>query len=493
MGSRRRRAAWLLGAVLPAAWLAAGVGRAQEPRPAPTMADLEQRVRELEEIVRQLQAQGQKPVAPPEKPQTPPSPPSPPDSSKEGGAEKKKDDAPKVAGWDNGFFLRSADKAYQLRITGQIQGDSRSYVNTGDRVDIDAFSVRRARLGIEATVFDHYEFRFLPDFGNGQTRVQDAYGNVHYVDWLQFEAGKFKQPFSYEQLVQDRFVPTMERSLIDQLVPARDVGVMVHGQKLFGDRFDYAVSVSNGEINGDADVNDNKDVAARVAVRPFASSDPTLLSGLQFGMAATTGVQQELVSPAVLRTPGGVPWFQFNATVRADGVRNRYSPEVSYFLGGLGLAAQYYHQDQRLHPALVGAGSRVLVDLPAEGFYVLATYLLTGEERTTYSQAVVPNASFDPAHPLSYPGAWELVTRVSHLELGSEVFAPGVPRLADPTRYTRAATELTLGFNWYLNAWVRAQFNYEHAWFDSPVRLGPAPNALFRHSDAILARMQVIF
>src|SRR5258708_21766135 len=93
--------------------------------------------------------------------------------------------------------------------------------------------------------------------------------NVHYVDWLQVEAGKFKQPFSYEQLIQDRFVPTAERSLIDQLVPARDPGVMVHGQKLLGDRLDYYLAVSDGTINCDTDTNDRKDLSARVVVRPL--------------------------------------------------------------------------------------------------------------------------------------------------------------------------------------------------------------------------------
>ena len=44
---------------------------------------------------------------------------------------------------------------------------------------------------------------------------------------------------------------------------------MIHGQKLFGDMLDYAGSVSNGEINGDNDTNDRKDVVGRVAVRPF--------------------------------------------------------------------------------------------------------------------------------------------------------------------------------------------------------------------------------
>src|SRR5262249_15217686 len=147
--------------------------------------------------------------------------------------------------------------------------DYRGYLRSGDQTDIDTFLVRRARLGVEANLLQAYEFRLLPDFGQASPKIQDAYLNIHYWDEFQLEVGKFKQPLSYEQLIQDRFVPTVERSLIDQLVPARDEGVMVHGQKLFGDRLDYALAISNGEINGDMDVNLPKDFNARVAVRPF--------------------------------------------------------------------------------------------------------------------------------------------------------------------------------------------------------------------------------
>ena len=127
----------------------------------------------------------------------------------------------------------------------------------------------------------YWEYRLLPDFSNSQSnttdvatpRILDAYVNAHYWDEFQVEAGKFKQPFSYEQLVQDRFIPTVERSIIDQLAPARDVGVMVHGEKLFGDNFDYAFSVFNGEINDDYDQNNGKDMAARVVVRPLNFED----------------------------------------------------------------------------------------------------------------------------------------------------------------------------------------------------------------------------
>ena len=185
-----------------------------------------------------------------------------------------------VTGWDNGFYIRSTDRRFSLRITGQLQADFRWYVNSADLDNTTGFLLRRARFGLEATLFQYYDFRFMPDFGSGQTRIVDGYMNVRYWDELQFTAGKFKQPFSYEQLIQDRYTPLMERSLIDQLVPARDLGVMIHGQNLVGERLDYGIAVSNGVQNGDADTNNSKDTNARVAVRPFAAWDDSPLRRL---------------------------------------------------------------------------------------------------------------------------------------------------------------------------------------------------------------------
>jgi phosphate-selective porin OprO/OprP len=502
---------------------------ADEPIPQPSYADLERRVRELEEIVRRLQADsartaGGNPTAPNPGQATPgaetrtddgdgsplpvlaeasvglaaplPDAPGAYQETKGGGSQR---DNPFLAGWNNGFLLQSPDKAFMLRLTGQLQGDYRDFLDPGDTTDVDTFLVRRARLGIEATVAKYYEFRLLPDFGQGQARIQDAYMNIHYWDAFQLEAGKFKQPFSYEQLIQDRFVPTLERSLIDQLTPARDVGIMLHGQKLLGDRLDYGLAVSNGEPggsngNGDSDNNDYKDLAGRIVLRPFnGPAGWQGLRGLQIGISGTTGIEQEPVIPATLKTPATVPWFKFNPTVRANGLRNRWSPELAYFYGPFGLAAQYLRMEQELQPTDLGPGARTIVDVPFEGYYILATLLLTGEERTTYSQAIEPLAPFDPHCPWAAPGAWELVARLSRLRVGDEVFVPGPAQLADPTRFSSAATELTVGFNWYLTRWVRVQFNWEHARFADPVRLGPGPDGLLKEQDTLLTRLQVIF
>ncbi len=511
----------------------AGAVRADDPPakapPPPSYSDLEKRVRELEDIVHRLEADRHKDAPPATTPtQAPPTDAQPPAEATPvaaGGGPPSQlplagggpadtepsgsgDGAPSgaLAGWDNdrGFFLRSQNGWFNLRLTGQLQNDYRAFLDGRDYTDIDTFLVRRARLGIEADLAQYYEFRLLPDFSNaqspgvpGSTRIQDAYMNVHYWDAFQVEAGKFKQPFSYEQLVQDRFVVTAERSLIDQLVPARDEGVMVHGYKLFGNRLDYQAAVSNGEINGDFDTNKTKDLVGRVVVRPFAGAPG--LGTLQFGVSGSVGTEQEAVSPTPLRTPLTVPFFAYNSTVRADGLRWRYSPEVSYFHGPLGLAAQYFRMEQDLQPTNTGVGQKYILDVPYTGFYVLGTYLITGEDRTTYSMPIKPLRPFDPCHPLQGTGAWELVARVSRLNLGDQVFEPlPISRtssisLANPALYTRGATESTVGFNWYLNAWVRMQCNWEHDWFDSPVTLGPGPSGRLLHQDVLVTRLQFIF
>jgi phosphate-selective porin OprO/OprP len=240
--------------------------------------------------------------------------------------------------------------------------------------------------------------------------------------------------------------------------------------------------------------NDRKDIAWRLAVRPFHCEDATtLLGGLQLGFAMTQGIEQESINLNPLRTPGQEPWFTYNATVRANGERNRYSPELVYFHGPLGFAAQYYFERQRLSPAFLAPGGNRTVDVDYEGFYVLATYLLTGESRTDYSQAITPLRSFEPRHTIQYCGAWEAVARVSRLHVDPIVFAPGITRLADPAGNSPGATELTVGFNWYLNPYVRVQFNWEYSWFDDLVRLGPGPAGLVNHDNTVLTRFQVIY
>ena len=203
------------------AWLAEITTASAQTSSFGTERSLNDRVNELEGTIKQLQATIQAPAAKPV--DAPPL-----------GLDKAQ--TPFLAGWDKGFILRSPDDRFQLKITGQIQSDYHTYMDQKDTADLPTFLLRRARLGIEATVAKYYEFRMLPDFGLGQARIVDSYVNVHYWDEFQFETGKFKQPFSQGN---SSWIDTCRRSNDRDRPagPARDVGAMIHGQKLFGDRF----------------------------------------------------------------------------------------------------------------------------------------------------------------------------------------------------------------------------------------------------------------
>ena len=494
---------------------------------AASVAELQQRVQDLEVIVRQLQEApdlnrlGIAPAALPAVALPPaaatsasasaaprdPAAANPPPAS--GAAVALRDfdgDAP--------FSLQSPDKSCTLRITGQIQADFRGFLTPVDtsttaNPDVagdpttgspDTFLIRRARLGIEADMAKCYEFRLLPDFAgtNVSKSIADAYMNVHYWDEFQCEVGKFKQPFSYEELIQDRYVPTLERSMMDQLVPQRDEGIMIHGHKLLADRFDYAVAVSNGDANDSTiDNNDHKDFNGRIVFRPF--NDPQaweVARGLQFGLSGGVGVENEPLSstsstPPTITTPATVTWFAYNTGVTANGVRDRISPEVTWFYHSFGLASQYYQQDQLLQTS---AAHAPLVDVSINGYYVLVSYLVTGEHRSDYTQQIDTLSPFDPSAPMVSPGAWELIARVDRLEVGQQVFAAGLATdtAGSSNRSSPAALDTTTGVNWYLNKWVRAQFNWEHATFASPVKIGNVANP-FSREDALYSRLQVIF
>lgn len=94
-----------------------------------------------------------------------------------------------------------------------------------------------------------------------------------------------------------------------------------------------------------------------------------------------------------------------------------------------------------------------------QGWYVIASYFLTGEHRPYVRPfgvfgRVIPERDFvsvDGGKPTFGPGAWELALRVSHLDLTDGPVSGG--RL----------TDFSVGLNWYLNPYFRISSNYIHA------------------------------
>src|SRR5687768_113665 len=112
-----------------------------------------------------------------------------------------------------------------------------SFVNTPQSSGVNTFVARRVRPILEGTVYDRFGFRIMPDFGGGQTVLQDAYADVKFANWIKLRGGKFKEPVGLERLQSANHILFVERGLPTNLVPNRDLGF-----QLFGDVAEGLVS-----------------------------------------------------------------------------------------------------------------------------------------------------------------------------------------------------------------------------------------------------------
>jgi len=235
----------------------------------------------------------------------------------------------------DGFFLRSPDSSFQLELRSYAQADSR-WLLDADQGGDDTFLFRRVRLDLEGTLFQHIDFRLMPDFANSTLTLFDAYANLKYVPQAQVQVGKFKPPVGLERLQSATATMFVERAFPTLLVPSRDIGGMLWSELAEG-LVTYQVGYFNGVRDGgtqDVDTDDGKDVAARLFFHPFRKLENEWLDGFGIGVAGTWGRIDEQ-SPTSFRTTDASTNFfayrgasaTFNA-VTGDGDRLRYTPQA---------------------------------------------------------------------------------------------------------------------------------------------------------------------
>jgi phosphate-selective porin OprO/OprP len=385
-----------------------------------------------------------------------------------------------IAGWDNGFFLGSADGKNKLKLRGYIQTDGRFFPDD-DVSQSNQFLVRRARPILEGTLLGWIDFRLMPDFGGGNTRLYDAWANARFLGEggkaLQLRAGEDKVPFGLERLQSSTARLFAELALTTNLVPNRDIGAMVHGAELFGGRLDYQLGVYNG-VPGNGistgDMNDGKDIAARLFARPFRGTEISPLEGLGIGVAGTWGDQGHDSDLPSFRTSGQNSFFTYLGAVDPDGARYRVSPQLYWSWGPAGLLAEYVLSSERVQNG--DASDR----LTHEAWQAAVSYVLTGEAASF--AGVTPARPFAPG---SWgPGAWELVGRVHQLDVDDDAF----PVFANPDASATEALAWAVGVNWYWNKWLKLVVNYEQTTFD-----GGAASGDRETERAVLTRLQLAF
>jgi phosphate-selective porin OprO and OprP len=398
-----------------------------------------------------------------------------------------KDKATVTASGKDGFSIKSADGKYVLKLRGYAQADGRFFGGDDATATPNTFFLRRARPIVEATVGKYFGFRIMPDFAQGQTVLFDAYGDVNLTPAFALRLGKFKPPVGLERLQSATDVAFAERGLPTNLVPNRDIGLQVGGDIHTG-VLTYAVGVFNGVVdlgNGDGDLNDSKDLDARVFLQPITKGP---LRGLGIGIAGTTGTEQGGLSGTTLssglpayRSPGQQTVFRFRAdaaaplnSVLADGGRNRLVPQGYFYSGPFGVQGEYAlsRQEVRLGPSTA--------ELTHKAWQASGSFFLTGE--TAGFRSPTPKKVFDPTQHAF--GALELVARYGELDLDDDAF----PIFASPTSSVSKEKSAGVGLNWYLNKQIKVAVNYEHTTFD-----GGAADGDRKSEDFFVTRFQHSF
>jgi phosphate-selective porin OprO/OprP len=366
----------------------------------------------------------------------------------------------------DGFSVRSDDGDFTLKVRGYIHVDGRGYLGDRDDRAVDSWLLRRARPIFEGTLYERFGYRLMADFGSGATLLQDVYVEWTFGPGAIVRAGKFKAPFGLERLQSATETAFVERAFPAGLGPNRDAGIQLSGE-LAGGKLEYAAGVFNGVADGasgDTDVNDDKDVVARVLVSPWQGT-PSGLSGLTIGLAGTGGNQQGTPTASGLagyrtvgqQSPASGSFFGYRAdgtaagTTIADGRRFRLSPQASFFAGPFGFLGEYV---QSRHAVRRGASA---AELTHRAWQATGIWVLTGENASYRWH--VPERGLDPTE--SDPerrgwGGFTLVGRYNAFRADADSF----PTFAAASA-VQEASGWALGLDWTLQRQIRLLLDYE--------------------------------
>ncbi len=218
---------------------------------------------------------------------------------------------------ENGFGLTSANGDHSINLTGRVHFDYRNIDSAiAQSTDRDTaslgsgFEVRRARIGFNGKVFKDINYELVANaVGSSTNFIDTAWINYGFNKDAQIRVGRFKQPFSLEELTSSNSIDFMERSYLNQLIPGKRLGAMIHGEPVKG--FTYGASLYQSDFSQYSSDSSNGTEAAGRLTFNFADFAGAKDAVYHVGLAGTGGGYQ------VSATSSGDTTAAPSATTRA--------------------------------------------------------------------------------------------------------------------------------------------------------------------------------
>jgi phosphate-selective porin len=380
--------------------------------------------------------------------------------------------APLTAGWNGEhFFIRSPDGQFNINPYGYVDADYRAY--TGDAVPANTFILRRARFGFQGNYGKRFSFAILTDANaTSGAIVRDVYLNTSIIPEFQFQAGQFKEPFAQELSTGATNLDFVERGLQALLYPSvvtafRSPGITIHGDIQHG-AIQYFVGAFNGRGGVTAAVVNEPELVGRLRLYPWRNTQSKWLKEFAFGGSIAHADSRGLSNDVSFNAALPDLTYTFFPQLRINGSTWRYEGEFTYIKGPAAIRSEYVQlQQQRQGVGSETPGGLAFFNYPgigAKAWNFSGTYLLTGEKQPENGTPRVKHPLFGPDTPEGKGergwGAFGVGLRYSAIQ----AIAPGANDLTLYTpgfvpSYSYRTDQFTFGLNWYLNYWVKYQFN----------------------------------
>lgn len=400
------------------------------------------------------------------------------------------EDPPQVTAGAEGFTITSADGDFVFDLGAQLQFDGRFLVGDVPSNRSNTFELRRLRPELGATIARRHRVSVVVDFAGGDASLKDAFIRSRLAKGFSLQVGRFKMPVGLEFLQSFSNLLLGQRGLPTDLVPGRDLGVVLIGHLLDG-ALQVHAGIANGVTDGASgigDVDTKKDAVGRVFVEPVRGER----FGIGVGVGGTIGEHEgSLEAPQVpsFETAGRQRVFRYQSEVgfpnaEANGRVTRIVPQTYVHAGPVGLLGEYAYSSQEVAEAPpegpVFAIAPRTARLQNRAWQVAASVVLTGENATFGD--LLPERPFDPSR--GQWGAVELAGRVQQLRIDEAAF----PAFANPATQAERITSFGAAVHWVLDANVRLTSKYVVTQAETPTGTD-----LLSPENLLLTRFQLTF
>lgn len=345
-----------------------------------------------------------------------------------------------------------------------MQVDVATYKGAENRLPTGA-EVRRARVGIKATLFTNWLTEIHVDFANNLVEMKDMWAGYAGFTNSVIRVGNHKSPFGFDTLTSSKNIVFMERAYVDSWSPDRMLGVSYsrwgNHYQFSGGLFGQAGGVFNDKdslTGGGAGSDQGYSFVGRASVAPFNAKGRVLHIGFaaanrhpDAAKLATSGADlPDRVNASRLigfdsRAETHVSRAKFVSTGDMKFVENvnQFGAELASVAGPMTIQADNEQSDVNRYATTVGN----YVDHTFSGYYGQVSVFLTGERRPVRCR----EGEFARVIPKRKSGALEVGLRYSTIDLNDQT-------AVDPIA-GGWAKNTTLGITWFMNVNHKVLFN----------------------------------